>query len=66
MTIFVIRAGVMERSMLNELEKNYEEKKYNKMAMLLNGTDPEQHYGFYRFGYGLGSDGGGYYGKSIK
>ena len=66
LTIFVIRAGVMERSMLNELEKNYEEKKYNKMAMLLNGTDPEQHYGFYRFGYGLGSDGGGYYGKSIK
>ena len=66
LTVFVIRTGVMERSMLNELEKSYEEKKYNKMAMLLNGTDAEQHYGFYRFGYGYGSNGYGYYDNSTK
>ena len=69
-TLFVIRAGLLERSMLPELEKNYEEKKYNNMAMLLNGTDAEHHYGYHRYGYGYGrygygkSHGYGYYGKS--
>lgn len=69
-TLFVIRAGLLERSMLPELEKNYEEKKYNNMAMLLNGTDAEHHYGYHRYGYGYGrygygkGHGYGYYGKS--
>jgi len=69
-TLFVIRAGLLERSMLAELEKNYEEKKYNNMAMLLNGTDAEHHYGYHRYGYGYGrygygkGHGYGYYGKS--
>ena len=59
-TIFVIRAGLLERSMLPELQKNYDEKKYNNMAMLLNGTDAEHHYGYRRYGYGYGRYG---YGK---
>ncbi len=59
-TIFVIRAGLLERSMLPELQKNYDEKKYNNMAMLLNGTDAEHHYGYHRYGYGYGRYG---YGK---
>ena len=61
-TLFVVRAGLMERSMLPELEKNYEEKKYNNMAMLLNGTDAEHHYGYHRYGYGYGRYGYGRYG----
>lgn len=69
-TIFVVRAGLLERSMLPELQKNYDEKKYNNMAMLLNGTDAEHHYGYYRYGYGYGrygkSYGYGYYGNSSK
>ena len=65
-TIFVVRAGLLERSMLPELQKNYDEKKYNNMAMLLNGTDAEHHYGYHRYGYGYGRYGYGYgygYGK---
>ena len=60
MTLFVIRAGLLDRSMLPELQKNYEEKKYNNMAMLLNGTDADHHYGYHRYGYGYGRYG---YGK---
>ena len=71
-TIFVVRAGLLERSMLPELQKNYEEKKYNNMAILLNGTDAEHHYGYHRYGYGYGRYGYGkrygygYYGSNKK
>lgn len=71
-TLFVVRAGLMERAMLPELEKNYEEKKYNNMAILLNGTDADHHYGYHRYGYGYGRYGYGkrygygYYGSSKK
>ena len=67
-TLFVVRAGLLERAMLPELQKDYDEKKYNNMAMLLNGTDAEHHYGYHRYGYGYGRYGYGYgrygYGKS--
>jgi capsular exopolysaccharide synthesis family protein len=63
-TLFVVRAGLLERSMLPELQKNYDEKKYNNMAILLNGTDAEHHYGYRRYGYGNGRYAYGYgYGK---
>lgn len=66
-TLFIVRAGLLERAMLPELEKNYNEKKFNNMAMLLNGTDAEHHYGYHRYGYGYGRYGYGYghygYGK---
>ena len=71
-TLFVVRAGLMERAMLPELEKSYEEKKYNNMAILLNGTDADHHYGYHRYGYGYGRYGYGkrygygYYGSSKK
>ena len=71
-TIFVVRAGLLERSMLPELQKNYDDKKYNNMAILLNGTDAEHHYGYHRYGYGYGHYGNGkrygygYYGNSSK
>lgn len=71
-TIFVIRAGLLERNMLPELQKNYDEKKYSNMAMLLNGTDAEHHYGYHRYGYGYGrygygkSHGYGYYGNTTS
>lgn len=37
-TIFVIRAGLLEKSLLKELEKFYKEKKYNNITLILNGT----------------------------
>lgn len=66
-TIFVIRAGVMERSMLQQLEKLYDEKKYTHMAFILNGTmNSEGRYGYshaYKYGYGYGYGYGYNYGK---
>ncbi len=67
-TIFVVRAGLLERSMLPELEKIYQEKKYKNMALILNGTEGSggrygyrysYHYGYhygYSYGYHYGSD----------
>lgn len=57
-TVFVVRAGLLERSMLPELDRLYEEKKYASMAFILNGTRNDQgRYGYshsYRYGYGYG------------
>lgn len=57
-TFFVIRAGLLERSMLPELDRLYEDKKYRNMAFILNGTRNDQgRYGYshsYRYGYGYG------------
>lgn len=62
-TIFVVRAGLLERSMLSELENLYTEQKFKNMAVLLNGTEGSgsYHYG-YRYGYHYGY-GSGYYGN---
>ncbi|MCI9285907.1 MAG: polysaccharide biosynthesis tyrosine autokinase [Muribaculaceae bacterium] len=57
-TIFVIRAGLLDRDMLPELDRLYEEKKYHHMAVILNGTRNDQgRYGYshsYKYGYGYG------------
>lgn len=75
-TIFIIRAGLLEREMLPELEAIYNEKKYRNIALILNGTALQTHkYGYshgYRYGYGYGYGGYGYgygygyYGKKEK
>ncbi len=66
-TIFIIRAGLLERSMLPELERIYEEKKYRSMALILNGTPlSRSRYGYshgYRYGYGYGYGYGFNYGN---
>ena len=66
-TIFIIRAGLLERSMLPELERIYEEKKYRSMALILNGTPlSRSRYGYshgYRYGYGYGYGYGFNYGE---
>ena len=66
-TFFTIRAGLCERSMLPELDRLYDEKKYSNMAFILNGTrnDPGR-YGYshsYRYGYGYGYGYGYNYGS---
>jgi len=50
MTIFVVRAGLMLRDMLPNIDEFYTEKKFNNMVMLLNGTEAENS----RYGYGYG------------
>lgn len=66
-TFFIIRAGLFERSMLPELDRLYDEKKYRNMAFILNGTRNEQgRYGYshsYRYGYGYGYGYGYNYGS---
>lgn len=50
-TIFVIRVGLLERAMVPELEKMYQEKTYKNMAVLLNGSiSTNARYG-YNHGY---------------
>lgn len=57
-TIFVVRAGLLERNMLSELENIYTEKKYKNMAVILNATESSgSRYGYrygYHYGYGKG------------
>ena len=55
MTIFVIRAGLLEREMLPVIEEYYTEKKFHNMSLLLNGTvSANSRYGYHRYGYHYG------------
>jgi len=52
LTIFVVRAGLMEKSLLPEIDQWYTEKKYNNLVVLLNGTeDKGDRYGYHKYGY---------------
>lgn len=69
-TVFVIRAGLFERSMLPELDRTYDEKKFHNMALILNGTTTSQgRYGYshgYSYGYGYGYAYGKSYGSKTR
>lgn len=63
-TVFIVRAGLLERSMLPSIDKFYSTQKYQNMCILLNGTDGGGHYGYkygYKYGYTYGHK-SGYYG----
>lgn len=66
MTVFLVRAGLLDKSMLSELEDNYKSGKYKNLAVILNGTEMAStgRYG-YRYGYKYGYHYGhyGYYGS---
>lgn len=55
-TLFVVRSGLLERSMLSLLDKAYKEQKFKNMSVILNGTTMEKHRYRYRneyhYGYG--------------
>lgn len=62
-TLFIIRAGLLDRSMLPEIEKFYTDRKYKNMSVILNGTDGGggrcgykygYKYGYYKYGYHYG------------
>ncbi|MGM9833212.1 MAG: GumC family protein [Candidatus Limisoma sp.] len=62
-TLFVIRAELLERSMLPTIEKLYTDKKYCNLGLVLNGTYQAHtgKYGYsyrygYNYGYGYGYD----------
>ena len=61
LTLFVVRASLMERSYLKDIERWYAEKKYHNLTLLLNGTtDALGRYGYHKYGYGYGGYGYGY------
>lgn len=62
-TLFVVRAGLLERSMLSDLETMYTDKRFKNMAIILNGTaNGSGRYG-YKYGYHYGYGDKGYYGS---
>ena len=68
-TIFVVRAGLLEKSMVPELQKLYNEHKYKNLTVVLNGTETGGghygHYGYrygYHYGYSYGYGSKSYYG----
>ncbi len=72
MSIFVIRAELLEREMLPMIQSYYDDKKFNNMTILLNGTSNGHgrygyHYGYSRYGsqgYGYGKSNG--YGYAVE
>lgn len=55
LTLFIVRAGLLERDMLPVIDGYYDERKFQNMALLLNGTEAAHggRYG-YRYGYHYG------------
>ena len=54
-TIFVIRAGLFERDMLQQVEYYYTEKKFPHLGVLLNDTQMAKKYrGYHRYSYQYG------------
>ena len=54
-TLFVVRAGLLEREMLPVIDKYYDEQKLPNMAVILNGAEKFNghygyHYGYYHYG----------------
>ncbi|MBR5373971.1 MAG: polysaccharide biosynthesis tyrosine autokinase [Paludibacteraceae bacterium] len=50
-TLFIVRAGLLERSMLDELTNIYNEQRFKNMSLILNGTSMEKGKFSYRYGY---------------
>lgn len=48
-TIFIIRAGLMEKEALKEINEFYQEKKFKNICIILNGTDAV-HSRYYTYG----------------
>lgn len=54
LTLFVVRAGRLDRRQLPDIEAMYQERKLTNMSLLLNGTDFHHHGYGYGYGYGYG------------
>ncbi len=65
-TLFVARAGLLDRRALPAIDEMYRQKRYTNMSFILNGTVPSgssnRRYGSYGYGYGYGY-GSNYYTK---
>lgn len=64
-TIFIIRAGMLERSMLPKIQEDYDTQRFPNMMLILNGTIYENNTYGNRYGYSY-AYGYGYYGSNSK
>lgn len=76
-TIFVVRAGLLDRALLPDIDTIYHEGKYNNISIVLNGTELENsyyhkrystryHYGkSYGYAYGHGKERYSYYNNDL-
>ena len=63
MTLFLIRAELLDRSLLPDIQKYYDDKRLPQMSIILNGTtDAFSYYGYHRYGSRYGYYGSSYYG----
>lgn len=53
-TIFIIRAGMLEKDELPVIQEYFDQNRYKNMAILLNSTDIHSGYGYHRYGYHYG------------
>ena len=67
-TVFIARAGLLERDMLQKLQNDYDTKRFKNMVLVLNGTiGGSSRYGYkygYKYGYAYGYGSKGYYNSS--
>ena len=55
-TLYVVRAGMLERSMVNVIDGYYKAGKFKNLAVVLNGTEQGGRLYGYGYGYGYGYD----------
>lgn len=65
-TIFIVRAGLLERSMLTELQNIYDTRRFKNLSLILNGTQSSGGRYSYRYGYRYGYHYGYAYGYGSK
>lgn len=51
MTLFIIRAELMDRRDLPDIEEIYKSNQFNKMCIILNGVEYQSAYGYHKYGY---------------
>ena len=63
LTIYIVRAGMMDRRQLPELEKLYHQDKFTNLSIVLNNVSHSYRYGYtyghgygYGYGYGYGNE----------
>lgn len=56
LTIYILRAGLMDRRQLPELEKLYRQGKFRNMSLVLNGVRYNRSGYGYGYGYGYGNE----------
>ncbi len=54
LTIYIVRAGVLDKRALPEIEKLYKQERFTNMSIILNGTNIKDTIYGYRYGYSYG------------